>query len=74
MAGGTGRTFDWNHVAAIAAKRRVVIAGGLNAENVGQCIELAHPFGVDVRNGIESGGRKDRRKMRDFVQAVREAK
>jgi phosphoribosylanthranilate isomerase len=52
----------------------VVIAGGLCAENVAQCVERAHPFGVDVRNGIETGGRKDPRKMRDFVRAVREAK
>ncbi|HEY4433885.1 MAG TPA: hypothetical protein VGM99_05740, partial [Candidatus Cybelea sp.] len=74
MAGGTGHTFDWNQVVAIAAKRRVVIAGGLCAENVAQCVERAHPFGVDVRNGIETGGRKDPRKMRDFVRAVREAK
>ena len=41
MAGGTGQTFDWNQVVGIAAKRRVVIAGGLCAENVGQCIERA---------------------------------
>ena len=55
-------------------KRRVVIAGGLSAENVARCVERAHPFGVDVRNGIETDGRKDPQKMRDFVRAVREAK
>jgi phosphoribosylanthranilate isomerase len=74
MAGGTGRTFDWNQVVAIAAKRRVVIAGGLRPENVAECVQRARPFGVDVRNGIETDGRKDIAKMRAFVRAVREAR
>ncbi len=74
MAGGTGLTFDWNHALPIVGKRRVVIAGGLGPENVGECVERAHPFGVDVRSGIETEGRKDPQKMRDFVNAVRGAK
>lgn len=74
MAGGTGTAFDWNQVAAIAAVRRVIIAGGLTPENVAQCIGRAHPFGVDVRSGIETGGSKDPAKMRDFVAAVRTAR
>lgn len=73
MAGGTGRTFNWDAVVPIAARRRVVIAGGLSPENVRECIERAHPFGVDVRNGIETNGRKDEAKMRAFVDAVRAA-
>jgi phosphoribosylanthranilate isomerase len=73
LAGGTGRTFDWNQVAPIAAKRRVVIAGGLRPENVAECVARANPFGVDVRSGIETDGRKDRGKMLAFVRAVRGA-
>jgi phosphoribosylanthranilate isomerase len=73
MAGGTGRTFDWNQIVPIAATRRVVIAGGLSPSNVAECVRRAHPFGVDVRTGIESGGQKDPAKMRAFVQAVRGA-
>jgi phosphoribosylanthranilate isomerase len=73
MAGGTGRTFDWNQIVSIAAARRVVVAGGLSPENVAECVQCAHPFGVDVRSGIESGGQKDAAKMRAFVQAVRGA-
>jgi phosphoribosylanthranilate isomerase len=73
MAGGTGRTFDWNQIVPIVVKRRVVIAGGLSPENVAQCVRRAHPFGVDVRTGIETDGRKDPAKMRAFVQAVRGA-
>jgi phosphoribosylanthranilate isomerase len=73
LAGGTGQTFAWERVADFARKRSIVIAGGLNPSNVGACIRAARPFGVDVRSGIESGGRKDAQKMRAFVGAVRGA-
>jgi phosphoribosylanthranilate isomerase len=74
MAGGTGLTFNWDAVVPIAAERRVVIAGGLSPANVAECIRRAHPFGVDVRTGIETDGRKDEAKMRAFVRAVRGAR
>lgn len=72
LAGGTGRRFAWEHAVAIARQRRVVIAGGLTPENVAECLARLHPFGVDVRSGIETDGRKDGAKMRAFVRAVRE--
>ena len=72
LAGGTGRSFRWEHAVPIAEQRRVVIAGGLTPENVGECVERVRPFGVDVRSGIETYGCKDRAKMRAFVRAVRE--
>jgi phosphoribosylanthranilate isomerase len=71
VAGGTGMTFAWEHASEIAKERRVVIAGGLTPQNVGECVERLHPFGVDVRSGIETDGRKDPAKMRAFVRAVR---
>jgi phosphoribosylanthranilate isomerase len=72
LAGGTGETFAWEHIVEIASQRPVIVAGGLTPENVGACVERVHPFGVDVRSGIETGGRKDPAKMRAFVRAVRE--
>jgi phosphoribosylanthranilate isomerase len=71
LAGGTGKPFAWDRVAATANERAIVVAGGLTPENVGPCIDEVHPFGVDVRSGIESDGRKDPAKMRAFVHAVR---
>lgn len=71
LAGGTGRPFDWELAADIARERRVVIAGGLTPENVGTCIDRLSPYGVDVRSGVESNGRKDLAKMRAFVRAAR---
>jgi phosphoribosylanthranilate isomerase len=72
-AGGTGVTFAWGAVEPIAKLRPIVIAGGLTPENVGECIRAARPFGVDVRSGIETGGKKDPQKMRAFVRAVQDA-
>lgn len=73
LAGGTGTPFAWRLVEPLARMRRIVVAGGLNSQNVGECIRLVRPFAVDVRSGIESDGRKDAGKMRAFVDAVREA-
>jgi phosphoribosylanthranilate isomerase len=71
--GGTGRSFDWSEAAALARRRRVVIAGGLRPETVGACVRAVRPYGVDVRSGVETNERKDIEKMRAFVRAVREA-
>jgi phosphoribosylanthranilate isomerase len=72
LAGGTGKTFAWERVAPIAARRKVIVAGGLTAANVAECLRMTRPFGVDVRSGVETDGRKDPDKMREFVRAARE--
>lgn len=72
-SGGTGVAFDWRIVAPIARDRRVIVSGGLTPENVSECVRRVRPFGVDVRSGVESGGRKDPAKMRAFIEAVRNA-
>lgn len=73
IAGGTGQTFVWKTLAEIARRRQIIVAGGLTPENVSSCVRTVRPFGVDVRSGIETDGRKDAAKMRAFVQAVKEA-
>ena len=69
--GGTGRAFDWSLLAGVS--RPYFLAGGLCAENIAQALAHARPFGVDVSSGVETDGRKDPQKIRDFVQRVREA-
>jgi phosphoribosylanthranilate isomerase len=70
--GGTGHRFDWAR--AIEAKRhgRVILAGGLTPDNVGEAIRTVEPYAVDVVTGVEaSPGRKDAEKVRSFLRNVR---
>jgi phosphoribosylanthranilate isomerase len=74
--GGTGVPFDWHaarHALAEGGKPlRLIVAGGLNAANVSEAIELLQPWGVDVVSGVEAApGRKDAAKVRAFIQAAR---
>jgi len=73
---GSGRTFDWQKAQPYLSrnKTRVIVAGGLNAENVGEAIRKLSPWGVDVVSGVErEPGRKDPDKLKAFVAAVRRA-
>ncbi len=67
--GGTGKTFDWSIARGLS--QRIILAGGLDAENVAEAIEQAHPWGVDACSRIEkSPGIKDHEKMKRFIQAA----
>jgi phosphoribosylanthranilate isomerase len=74
--GGTGETFDWERVqpwaGVINSISKLIVAGGLRPGNVQEAIHLLHPWGVDVSSGVErEPGKKDFRKVRTFVDAVR---
>jgi phosphoribosylanthranilate isomerase len=72
--GGTGRPIDLSVAARVAARRRVMLAGGLRADTVGQAIARVRPFAVDVSSGVERApGIKDHERMRSLFEAVREA-
>lgn len=73
--GGTGTSFDWSRLAgavdSLAQRTRIVLAGGLNPENVGLAINILHPSVVDVSSGVEAApGVKDSRRMKAFAEAV----
>jgi phosphoribosylanthranilate isomerase len=71
---GAGERADWQDAAYLAAMAEVVLAGGLDAGNVGEAVRRVRPFGVDVSSGVESGrGVKDVVKIRDFIRAARAA-
>lgn len=70
--GGTGQTVDWTRARAVAAKRRIVLAGGLTPLNVREAIAAVRPYAVDVASGVEAEpGIKDSLKLRAFIDAVR---
>lgn len=76
--GGTGRTFDWEREAAairrLIGDKRLIAAGGLDADNVASAIRALAPDVVDVSSGVESSpGVKDHARMRAFAAAVAQA-
>ena len=71
---GHGERADWPGAARVAARTRVILAGGLDCDNVVDAIEAVQPWGVDVSSGVESTrGVKDLRKIREFIARVRAA-
>ena len=69
--GGIGKTFDWSAGADIKGKTPVMLAGGLNKENVSRGIEIFNPAGVDISSGVETDGVKDEDKIKEFIETVR---
>ena len=70
---GDGRLFSQEQMDLLkSVNRDYFLAGGLNPENVSELLESLHPFGVDVSSGVETEKKKDRKKIRRFVQNVRD--
>jgi phosphoribosylanthranilate isomerase len=73
---GSGRVFDWALAEGVPRGARLMLAGGLTPENVGDAVMRVRPWGVDVSTGVETSpgsGRKDAPKVRRFVERAREA-
>ncbi len=73
--GGTGKTFDWELARDLAARRPVILSGGLRPENVAEAIHQVRPYGVDASSGVEGEvpGRKDFGRVRAFIENARAA-
>lgn len=72
---GSGKTFDWSRAANIREKingRYLILAGGLNADNVSEAINAIHPDIVDVSSGVEGEYGKDKYKIEEFIRKVKE--
>jgi phosphoribosylanthranilate isomerase len=70
--GGTGKTFDWTVTGDRARHLRIILAGGLNPENVAEAIRTVRPYGVDVCSGIElRPGKNDPARLAAFMNEVR---
>ena len=72
--GGAGKCFDWSLAAGLDTVLPIVLAGGLNPDNVKQAIDQISPYAVDTSSGVESEGIKDEQKLKAFIEAVRGGK
>ncbi len=73
MPGGTGKTFNWSLIEKINIRKPVILAGGLNEENIVAALKQVKPYGVDVSSGVENDSHegKDSVKIKNFIQKVR---
>ena len=77
--GGTGVTFNWDEARSAltqsAGRLKLIVAGGLRAENVAEAIHRLNPWGVDVASGVEAApGKKDPERLAAFIKNARESK
>lgn len=73
-AGGTGQVFPWEWARDLIARRRVLIAGGLDADRAADLLRIMRPYGLDASSRLESSpGVKDPQRVRAFIEAVRRA-
>jgi phosphoribosylanthranilate isomerase len=71
--GGTGRILDWTRASTIAARRPIVLAGGLTPDNVALAISRVQPFGIDVSSGVEAApGVKDHQRLTRLFEVIRD--
>jgi phosphoribosylanthranilate isomerase len=74
IVGGTGESFNWKLIPKINIEKKLILAGGLNQDNVDEAIRMAKPYAVDISSGVETDGVKDFNKIKKFIEKVRSIK
>lgn len=69
QVGGAGTAFDWNLIKDV--KRPFFLAGGIGLENVNLALEATNPYGIDVSSGVETDGYKDKVKIKEIINTIR---
>ncbi|WP_141527967.1 phosphoribosylanthranilate isomerase [Bacillus sp. AFS023182] len=72
--GGNGKTFSWQLLDDMPdeIRKKCILAGGLHIENIKEAIEIVKPYMVDVSSGVETDGRKDLEKIKQFIRKAKE--
>jgi phosphoribosylanthranilate isomerase len=72
--GGNGKVFSWDLLKNLSEeeRRRVILAGGLGPHNVQEAIQMVKPYMVDASSSLETDGKKDIQKIKQFIQTVKE--
>jgi len=68
---GSGKTFDWKQLDAVKLSKPWFLAGGINISNIKQAMKL-NPFAIDVSSGAETDGIKDRKKILELTETLRQ--
>lgn len=71
VAGGLGKSFNWDIIQRLSIEKKLILAGGLSIDNVCKAIEIAKPDVVDISSGVETEGIKDFNKIKKFIDKVR---
>lgn len=72
--GGSGISFDWNLIQGLKTDKNLILAGGLNLQNIEEAIGKVKPWCMDVSSGVEEDGMKSFKKIKDFIEKVRSIK
>ncbi|MEN1935677.1 phosphoribosylanthranilate isomerase [Paenibacillus sp. 102] len=72
--GGNGKTFSWQLLEHMpnAIRKKCILAGGLHLGNITEAIEMVQPYMVDVSSGVETDGKKDSEKIKQFIRKAKE--
>ena len=68
--GGTGKVFPWKNLETVKKYGLVILAGGLNPNNIFQALSVTNPWGVDVSSGVETGDCKDEKKIKKYMEEI----
>ena len=70
--GGNGKTFSWELLRSNPIEKKCILAGGLQLENIAEAIAMVRPYMVDVSSGVETNGKKDIEKIKQFITKAKE--
>ena len=70
--GGNGKTFSWEFLQSNPIEKKCILAGGLQLENIAEAIAMVRPYMVDVSSGVETNGKKEIEKIKQFITKAKE--